>query len=528
MNFMEKEKISQAIKNLDSLFGKNIPESSSSDKKTAALIRGILESKNNLLSEEEEKSLLLLLENIQKNKSLQEIITLFSYLQEMSSQGKNLNPYFVTNDLEKLALMHEYTDEHGVTVAGRLHALGLIKEANKRTAKYLEQKKEEYSGLEIRETLEENAARIRKNLNISQEEWDSYAGQLKYRIDDADTLKKALDLEPQVLDEIREVNKSYRMRLTPYWASLILKADKSDPIFLQSVPTIEMIKNKGDDLPAVASDHSPARLIDQLYPQVLTIKSTNMCAMYCTHCLRIMHIGKKDQAISRDAYRESISYIRSNKNIRDVLITGGDAFTLSNENIKWILSELDEIDHVKTKRLGTRLPVTTPQRIDNELLEILSASNEKKPIRVPMQINCAREITPKSKEVLGKLSKSVSALLDQIVLLKGVNDTKTKMWKLCETLQENYVRPYYVFNCSPRNKQFSHLRVPTEVGQEIIESMYGNISGDAIPRYIAAQGGKIPLHRTNVVKRSKNSVTLKRPWDGSMTDYPDRDPSSYS
>jgi lysine 2,3-aminomutase len=95
------------------------------------------------------------------------------------------------------------------------------------------------------------------------------------------------------------------------------------------------------------------------------------------------------------------------------------------------------------------------------------------------------------------------------------------MWKLCETVQEAYVRPYYLFNCSYRNPQFKHFRVPLEVGQDLVESMYGNISGDAIPRYIATAGGKIPLHRSNVVKIENGDITLRKPWSGEEVIYPD-------
>jgi lysine 2,3-aminomutase len=289
-----------------------------------------------------------------------------------------------------------------------------------------------------------------------------------------------------------------------------------------------MIDNVGIEIPPVAADHSPARLIDQFYPRVLTIKATNMCAMYCTHCLRIAHIGKKDRIYSENAYEDALNYIRNNTHIRDVLITGGDAFVLPNRMIKKILKALDDIDHIKMKRLGTRIPVTTPWRVDTELLEILEESNDKKPVRVVTQINTAQEITPISKNAFKRISKSVSAVLNQAVLLKGINDTKVKMWKLCETIQESYVRPYYIFNCSYRNPQFSHFRVPIEKGREIVESMYGNISGDAIPRYIATAGGKIPLHRSNVVDHEGADIVMKKPWSGETVRYPDADPDEYA
>ena len=113
------------------------------------------------------------------------------------------------------------------------------------------------------------------------------------------------------------------------------------------------------------------------------------------------------------------------------------------------------------------------------------------------------------------------------MLLKGINDSRVKMWKLCETAQEAYVRPYYLFNCSYRNPQFAHFRVPLEVGRDLIESMYGNISGDAIPRYIATAGGKIPLHRSNVVGRDGHQVILRKPWSDEEVSYPDADPEVY-
>jgi lysine 2,3-aminomutase len=285
----------------------------------------------------------------------------------------------------------------------------------------------------------------------------------------------------------------------------------NDPIMLQSIPTGEMVDNAGIEIPPVAADHSPARLVDQFYPRVVTIKSTNMCAMYCTHCLRIAHIGKKDKMFSKEAYSEALDYIRADSRIRDVLGTGGDAFVLPNSMLKWLLEQLDNIEHVRLKRLGTRVPVTVPMRIDDELLGILEASNDRKPVRVVTQINTAREITPVSRQAFKALSSRVSAVLNQAVLLRGINDSRVRMWKLCETIQEAYVRPYYIFNCSYRNPQFTHFRVPVEVGRDIVESMYGNISGDAIPRYIATAGGKIPMHRSNVMENNEGELLLKKP-----------------
>ena len=460
------------------------------------------------------------------------IIHLFRRLKEIKKE-LNITPNVFGISKETLSMLaerHQHIDEHGVTVGGRVNkALPIVEQANDRVVDYLKKKDTEApSGIELWDSIQENVRRIKSILKIDDDQWNSYSGQIKHCIDSVEKLSKIIDLPSQIIEELRRVTKSYRMRLTPYYASLIQPNRTNDPVLLQSVPTGEMVDNVGIEIPPVAADHSPARLIDQFYPRVLTIKATNMCAMYCTHCLRIAHIGKKDRIYSDGAYEEALNYIRDNTHIRDVLVTGGDAFVLPNRMIKKILKALDDIDHVKMKRLGTRIPVTTPWRVDSELLEILDESNDKKPIRVVTQINTAQEITPISKNAFKHISKSVSAVLNQAVLLKGINDTKVKMWKLCETIQESYVRPYYIFNCSYRNPQFSHFRVPVEKGRDIVESMYGNISGDAIPRYIATAGGKIPLHRSNVVDRKGSDVVMKKPWSGETVKYPDADPDEYA
>lgn len=461
----------------------------------------------------------------------QPIVDLFIMLRRISSE-KGHPPTDVgieKSELFRLALKHQDIDEHGVTVGGRvLKALAIVQQANERARDYLENhSREAPSGIELWERILENQKHVKKVLGMQQEDWDSFSGQLRFAIESVQTLSSILDLPRKAVDDIQRVTRHYRMRLTPYYTSLIMPEVINDPVLLQSVPTGEMVDNVGQEIPPVAADHSPARLIDQFYPRVATIKATNMCGMYCTHCLRIAHIGKKDRIYNKNAYQEALDYIRNNPSIRDVLVTGGDAFVLPNDLLRWLLQELDGIPHVRLKRLGSRIPVTTPQRMDNELLEILEKSNDQKPLRVVTQINTAQEITPVSRETFKQIARRVSAVLNQAVLLRGINDTPTKMWKLSETIQEAHVRPYYVFNCSYRNPQFAHLRVPVQVGQDIIESMYGNVSGDAIPRYIATAGGKIPLHRSNIQHRKDGELILKKPWDGQEAAYPDPGEEEY-
>jgi lysine 2,3-aminomutase len=460
------------------------------------------------------------------------VVALFTRLKELRERyGWSAGQFDINRkQLEDLARKHQDQDEHMVSIGGRVgQALAIVGQANSRVDEYLLQKdREAPSGIELWDRILENQQRIRTQLSMSEEEWNSFSGQIRHAVSSVDELADLIDLPEDAVADIVRVTKNYRMRLTPYYTSLIMPGAVNDPIMLQSIPTGEMVDNAGIEIPPVAADHSPARLVDQFYPRVVTIKSTNMCAMYCTHCLRIAHIGKKDKMFSREAYGEALDYIRANKRIRDVLVTGGDAFVLPNSMLKWLLEQLDGIEHVCLKRLGTRVPVTVPMRVDEELLDILEESNDRKPLRVVTQINTAREITPVSKETFKQISKRVFAVLNQAVLLRGINDSKVKMWKLCETIQEAYVRPYYIFNCSYRNPQFVHFRVPVEKGRDIVESMYGNIVGDAIPRYIATAGGKIPMHRSNVAGREGNELILKKPWNGEEVRYPDADPALYN
>lgn len=459
------------------------------------------------------------------------IVRFFTTLKEIHQRtGVSAQAFGLSRQqLETLAHKHQEIDEHMVSIGGRVgQALRIVDQADERIEDYLVRKDiEAPSGIELWDTILANQDRIKKSLGMSDENWDSFPGQIRHAISSVEELAGLIDLSPATTKDIIRVTKNYRMRLTPYYASLIVPRAINDPIMLQSIPTGEMVDNAGIEIPPVAADHSPARLVDQFYPRVVTIKSTNMCAMYCTHCLRIAHIGKKDKMFSKEAYGEALDYIRSDKRIRDVLVTGGDAFVLPNSMLSWLLAELDNIDHVKLKRLGTRVPVTVPMRIDEELLDILEESNDRKPVRVVTQINTAREITPVSRQAFKDISGRVSAILNQAVLLRGINDSKVKMWKLCETIQEAYVRPYYIFNCSYRNPQFAHFRVPVERGRDIVESMYGNISGDAIPRYIATAGGKIPMHRSNVAGREGDELILRKPWNGEEVRYPDADMTEY-
>jgi glutamate 2,3-aminomutase len=247
---------------------------------------------------------------------------------------------------------------------------------------------------------------------------------------------------------------------------------------------------------------------------------TNQCAMYCRHCQRRRAIGEKDLATTREDLKEAIDYVRSNEEVRDVLLTGGDGFLLDNQTIAWLLEELDKIPHIEIKRFGSRTPVTMPQRIDEELCTILS---NHLPLYVNTHFNHPLEVTPRSKEACIKLARAGVNLGNQAVLLKGVNNDPFIMRKLNQDLLKIMVRPYYIFHAKAV-KGTAHFRTKVEEGIEIMEKLRGFTSGLGVPTFVinAPLGqGKIPVLPQYMVSAGKEYIMI-RTWENKVVRYDNR------
>ena len=355
-------------------------------------------------------------------------------------------------------------------------------------------------------------------LNASEESWNDYKWQLKNRISDVDTLTKIINLTDEEIKSISKVSESYRWAISPYYLSLMDDANPLDPIKLQAIPMgIELI-GEGIDDPMGEEFTNPAGAITRRYPDRLIINVTNECAMYCRHCQRRRNIGTDDNHTSREKLQESIDYIRNNPEIRDVLVTGGDAFALSDDTLDWLLGELHSIPSVDYIRLGTRTLVTMPQRITDNLIGILK---KYPPIYINTQFNHPLEITQDVKEACDKLSLAGIPLGNQSVLLNGVNNDKFVMRLLNHELLKCRIRPYYLFH-SKEVVGTTHFNTSIDDGIEIMEYLRGYTSGLSIPTYIinAPSGnGKTPIAPQYLISRGKNSVKI-RTWEGKVIDYP--------
>jgi len=361
--------------------------------------------------------------------------------------------------------------------------------------------------------------------NVSEEEWNDWHWQVKNRITTVSDLKKVINLSKDEEEGIMDSLKTLRMAITPYYASLMSVNDVNCPIRKQAVPTIkETHKSTADMLdPLHEDDDSPVPGLTHRYPDRVLFLVTDMCAMYCRHCTRRRFAGQNDTANSMDNIDLAIEHIKNTPEIRDVLLSGGDALLVSDKKLEYIISKLRAIPHVEIIRIGTRTPVVLPQRITPQLVNMLKKYH---PIWLNTHFNHPSEITPESKMACERLVDAGIPVGNQTVLLRGVNDCTHVMRELMQGMLKIRVRPYYIYQCD-LSQGIEHFRTPVSKGIEIIESLRGHTSGMAVPTFVVdapGGGGKIPVMPNYVVSMSHNKVVLRN-YEGVITTY--TEPENY-
>ncbi|HBV96248.1 MAG: lysine 2,3-aminomutase [Peptococcaceae bacterium BICA1-7] len=393
----------------------------------------------------------------------------------------------------------------------RAIALTRAAELRKRISDYTDKKDYIKTGFDMQDRVRENRESLLRHFSATEEDWKDWRWHMAHRITGAELLKEIFHLSEGRCREIKMVGNLYRWAISPYYASLMDPGAEEDAIMLQSVPSVEELDESGYSDPMAEEYTSPAPCITRRYPDRLIINVTNQCAMYCRHCQRRRNIGENDRHQPRGSMVAALDYIRKNREIRDVLITGGDALLLDDRRIDWLLGELDSIDHVEIKRIGTRAIVTMPQRITQELCDVLK---KHPPVFINTQFNHPREITPESKLACDMLVGAGVVLGNQAVLLRGINNDPLVMKKLNQELLKIRVRPYYIFHAK-QVKGTGHFITSVEEGLAIIEKLRGYTSGLAVPTYIinAPNGyGKTPLLPQYLIGRESGKVKI-RTWE---------------
>ena len=331
--------------------------------------------------------------------------------------------------------------------------------------------------------------------DVSAKDWNDWRWQVRNRIETLDDLKKYIKLTPEEEEGVARCLESLRMAITPYYLSLIDLENPFDPVRLQAVPTAKELHRSDADLldPLHEDTDSPVPGLTHRYPDRVLILVTDQCSMYCRHCTRRRFAGQKDCEVQTNRIDKYIEYVAAHPEVRDVLLSGGDALLLSDEKLESIISRLRAIPHVEIIRIGSRTPVVMPQRITPELCAMLKKYH---PVWLNTHFNHPNEITPDSRRACEMLADAGIPLGNQSVLLAGVNDCVHVMKRLVHELVKIRVRPYYIYQCD-LSMGLEHFRTPVSKGIEIIEALRGHTSGFAVPTFVVdapGGGGKNPRH----------------------------------
>ncbi len=334
---------------------------------------------------------------------------------------------------------------------------------------------------------------IRKTIDTEKtpEFWKDWRWQIRHAIRDLATVEQVLGIRfnREEREQLQKTIDKFPLNITPYYLSLIDVNDyQNDPIFKQAFPSPQELIIEHYELsdPLAEDKDSPCSCITHRYPDRVLFLVSNTCAMYCRHCTRKRKVGDVDSIPDREEILAGIDYIRNTPQIRDVLLSGGDPFMLSDDYLDWILTELRAIPHVEVIRIGTRVPVTLPFRVTDELVAMLKKHH---PLWVNMQFNHPKEMTESAQVAVAKLADAGIPLGNQSVLLAGINDCPRIMKALVHQLVKNRIRPYYLYQCD-LSEGISHFRTPVSKGIEIMENLVGHTSGFAVPRYVLdAPGG---------------------------------------
>ncbi len=341
-------------------------------------------------------------------------------------------------------------------------------------------------------------------------DWEDWHWQIKHRIRAREELAEIIKLTPEEEEGIKKASGRLSLAITPYWANLLDPEDPTCPLRRQAVPVAsEFVVAPHEMVDPCAEDRdSPAPHLVHRYPDRVLLLATEQCAMYCRHCTRRRLVGDHKEDNSASRFDAAVEYIKSNRKIRDVLISGGDPFILEDEEIESLIQKIRSISHVEFLRIGTRVPVTLPQRITENLVAMLK---KYAPIWVSIHFNHPKEITRRCKTACDMLADSGIPLGSQSVLLKGINDRPYIMKKLVHELLQIRVRPYYIYQCDPvRGTQ--HFRTPVAVGINIMEKLRGHTSGYAVPTYVIdgpGGGGKIPVGPNYILSQAKGKYVLR-------------------
>lgn len=345
--------------------------------------------------------------------------------------------------------------------------------------------------------LSPNSIRCRQLLGEdSLECWSDWKWQLRNRIRSLGQFEAFFELtssEKAALDRHR-TDGGFSVAITPYYASLMDPSDPEDPLRKTKIPRLDEFETGPGEMedPLGEDRHSPVPGIVHTYPDKVLFLVTDFCASYCRYCTRSRLVGSGELVPDRNRWEQGLAYIEQHKEIRDVLISGGDPLMLADARLEELLGRLRSIEHVELIRIGTKVPAVLPQRITQDLCDTLRRYH---PLYMSLHFIHPAELTDTCAEACAKLADAGIPLGGQAVLLRGVNDKPETMKALMQGLVKIRVKPYYLHQCDAIAGS-SHFKTSVQAGLELMRSLHGFTSGYAVPQYMvdaSGGGGKVPL-----------------------------------
>jgi lysine 2,3-aminomutase len=346
--------------------------------------------------------------------------------------------------------------------------------------------------------------------------------QMRLAVTSVDALARALRLTPREVEGARRAEREgLPLSITPYYLSLADRDDPNCPIRLQCVPDArEAVAAPGDMVdPLGEVAHEVAPHLVQRYPDRVLLLATDRCAVYCRFCTRSRIVGDGGGAVSIEALAPALTWLRAHPEVRDVIVSGGDPLAMATDRVVRLVAAVRAVPSVETIRLATRVPVTMPMRVTRELVRALRPHH---PLWVMTHFNHPKELTRPAVRACTRLADAGFPVMNQTVLLRGVNDSPETLATLFRGLVRARARPYYLLQADPVRGS-SHLRTPLARGLEIIEALQGRLSGIALPKLICdtpGGRGKVPLVPDYVVARAPGRTTL-RTFRGEEVEYVD-------
>ncbi|MBX3441802.1 MAG: KamA family radical SAM protein [Planctomyces sp.] len=357
--------------------------------------------------------------------------------------------------------------------------------------------------------------------DASEKDWNDWRWQSRHRIRTLEQMERMLSLHDDERAALVEGGSMLPVGITPYYMSLLDPDDAAQPLRRTVVPSRnEFLRTRGEaDDPLGEDGHSPVPGLVHRYPDRVLLLALDFCSTYCRYCTRSRVVGHGELFANEKRLELAFDYLRKTPQVRDVLISGGDPLSLSEDKLDWILGRLRAIPHIEFIRIGTKMPAVLPQRITPQLTRMLRKYH---PLWMSVHFLHPDECTPEAARACGRLADAGIPLGAQTVLLKGVNDSVDTMKQLIHKLLLMRVRPYYLYQCDPISGS-AHFRTSVAKGLEIIEGLRGHTTGYGVPNYVIdapGGGGKIPLQPNYLVGRDGDDVLLRN-FEGKTYRYPD-------